>query len=605
MGACANRGIGPQGGPKDDVPPEIREEIPANGSTNWKGQRITLVFNEYVQLDNVSKNVLISPPMPHMPEVKAVGKHVTVTFPDSLRDNTTYTIDFGSAICDYREKNPIHGYRFAFSTGDQIDTLEAHGHVYRADNLNPVAGAVVGIQDVLDDAAFETKQFTRVAKTDSAGHFIIQNIHEGTYRYYGLMDMSNDNRYQPGEALAYTDDTIHPYLWEEERLDTIWTDRYDTTWVDTLISRIDTLRVIERVDEYIDTWAEPGNLVLWLFEEKNTRLFLQRAERKERYRIDITFGGGQRRMPTIEADWMDRARIEASNRLDTVCIWLTDTLLVQNDSLEMRLTYERTDSAYSLETVTDTLLLTYREPRVSDKVREANEKMQRERKLLITSNASTKFQVYDTLRIHFDYPTREVLSDRIRLYEKKDTLFHEVGIQLIPMDSIGRSFGVIAELKPEGMYELRCDSACATDVFNHTCDQTRFAIKLKALSDYSSVRVKILSSLGDYEGDVVVELLNEKDKVIQSHKAEDGVVLFRYIEDKSCYLRCYEDANSDGQWTTGDWAKKRQPERVFYYPKKLSMKANWDFEEVFDYTERPQLESKPKALVKIWNGTKK
>ncbi len=134
---CANRGIGPQGGPKDTIPPVVVKETPANGSNHFKDKKIEILFNEYLQLDNVQANLLVSPPQQVPPDVKAQGKKVVITMQEDLIDSTTYTLDFGNSICDYTEKNPIRGYQYAFTTGDRIDSLEVYGQVINAEDLNP------------------------------------------------------------------------------------------------------------------------------------------------------------------------------------------------------------------------------------------------------------------------------------------------------------------------------------------------------------------------------------------------------------------------------------------------------------------------------------
>ena len=146
LSGCANRGTGPQGGPKDSIPPTLIRETPVNGTVNFTGKSIVLQFDEYVQLNNVAENVLISPPQQTPPVVKAIGKRVMVTFEEPLRDSTTYTIDFGQAICDNNEKVPLGNYSFSFATGAQIDTLAMFGRVINAEDLNPVQGVVVGVQ---------------------------------------------------------------------------------------------------------------------------------------------------------------------------------------------------------------------------------------------------------------------------------------------------------------------------------------------------------------------------------------------------------------------------------------------------------------------------
>ena len=109
LASCANRGVGPQGGPKDTIPPVPLQSVPEQGALNFQGKCIEVSFNEYLQLDNIASNLLMSPPQQTPPDVKARGKKLIVTFQDTLRTNTTYTIDFGDAVCDYHEKPPATG----------------------------------------------------------------------------------------------------------------------------------------------------------------------------------------------------------------------------------------------------------------------------------------------------------------------------------------------------------------------------------------------------------------------------------------------------------------------------------------------------------------
>ena len=164
--ACANRGVGPQGGPKDETPPKMVKETPPNGTVDYHEKKIEITFDEYLQMNDVANQVLISPPQQRPPDVRAVGKKVTVTFDEDLRDSTTYTIDFGSSICDNNERNALKGYFYAFSTGPEIDTLQIGGLLINAENLNPVANVYVGIHQNHADSAFEKQPFTRIARTD-------------------------------------------------------------------------------------------------------------------------------------------------------------------------------------------------------------------------------------------------------------------------------------------------------------------------------------------------------------------------------------------------------------------------------------------------------
>ena len=153
--SCANPGR-PDGGPYDETPPKIVGTTPAEYSVNNVQQRITLMFDEYIRLNNAAEKVVISPPQLEQPEIRASGRKILIELRDSLRANTTYTIDFSDAIEDNNEGNPMESYAFVFSTGENIDTMEVSGKVLDASNLEPVKGILVGLHSNLEDSAFTT-----------------------------------------------------------------------------------------------------------------------------------------------------------------------------------------------------------------------------------------------------------------------------------------------------------------------------------------------------------------------------------------------------------------------------------------------------------------
>ena len=126
MYSCANM-ASPNGGPYDETPPKFISSLPAPNQTNYKGKKVEILFDELVQLDKPSENVIITPPQMQLPVIRAAGKKVVVELKDTLKENTTYTIDFTNSISDNNEKNVFENFSFAFSTGDVIDTLEVSG----------------------------------------------------------------------------------------------------------------------------------------------------------------------------------------------------------------------------------------------------------------------------------------------------------------------------------------------------------------------------------------------------------------------------------------------------------------------------------------------
>ncbi len=580
--SCANRGSGPQGGPKDTIPPTLLRETPLNGTCNFTGKTIVLQFDEYIQLNDVANNVLISPPQRTSPQVKAFGKRVTVSFEEDLQDSTTYTIDFGVAICDNNEKTPLGNYSFSFATGDHIDSLAMFGRVINAADLNPVQGVIVGVQSNLHDSAFATLPFTRIAKTDTAGLFGVLNMRGGDYRIYALRDVSRDYLYQPSEALAFTDEVFTPSLACDS--DSVW-------------------------------YHVPDTIVLKLFTENKQRHYFIRALRdKEQHYFTLLFSAPQDSLPTIvalrpdsispDSAWVDFTQYmlcQANPTNDTLVYWLTDSVAISMDTLRFAMTYKMSDSLYQLVDTTDTVQVVYRHPRMSQKALEAKQRRDASRTVELKSNASSKFDIYRSIEWRSTTPLKDYVTDSIHLVEKKDTLLLPVDFRLEPLDSVGLLFALHADLQPEHAYSLRIDSGAMHDIYGVTNNAFKAEYKLRSLDQYSTLTIKMTH----FDPLARIQVLDEKDKVIRELPAEPNGTRFEYLEAKSFYVRLYIDLDKNGQWTTGDWALKRQPEPVYYFSQKLTLRANWEFEEEFDHLAIPLLKQKPKALIQVDTGKKK
>ena len=554
LASCANRGIGPQGGPKDSTPPQPVKSVPENGAVNFQGKRIEVLFNENLQLSDIGANMMMSPPQQNPPDVKARGKKLIVQFQDSLRDSTTYTIDFGRAVCDYTEKNPLPGYAFSFSTGPTIDTLEVFGCVYDAETLNPLKGISVGIYANLEDSAFTSEPFLRIAKTDSVGQYRIGNIRPGQYRLYAVEDVSRDYRLTLGEAMAYAE---------------------------------------EIVDIQADTlphFMPP----LFLFKEHLPRLYLQRTLREKQHAITILFSSSPDSLPELRplSDSLNY-HITYSPHADTVTIWLTDSMSIKQDSLFIEARYRRTDSLSHLEWCTDTLRAIWRAPRMTDKQRAALLRKNKKRQLELKCNARQGFEVFDTLHITCSTPLASIDTAAIHVVEFTGPVTKPVPFSLFPTDTLPMTIGINVDWKPGVKYEVRLDSAALKDVYGVTHKPATYMLEIKNIEDYSTLRV----ILKPYLEHARLQLLSNRDKVLRELPASPEGTLFEYLKPDTYYLRLYIDADEDGQWTTGSWSEKRQPEQVYYFTTSISTKANWDFEEEWDYTATSQTQAKPVVLI--------
>ena len=339
---CARMGH-PDGGWYDDDPPVVIGSHPADQSTNVSAKKITIYFNEYIKLEDATNKVIVSPPQLEVPEIKEAGKRIVVELQDSLKANTTYTIDFSDAISDNNEGNPLGNYTYSFSTGDQIDTMEVSGYVLDASNLEPVKGILVGLYSDLADSAFKTKPMLRVSRTDSRGRFVIKGVAPGTYRSYALKDADGDFRLsQRSEMIGFNHETYTPSSKPDVRIDTIWRDSLH----------------IDALKQTPYTHFLPDDITLLAFTPVQTDRFLLKTERKDAEKISMFFTYGHPDLPVIKGLNFDADSafvIETREQQDTIHYWLRDTTLINQDTLRMEVTYMMTDSLGNLVSQTDTL----------------------------------------------------------------------------------------------------------------------------------------------------------------------------------------------------------------------------------------------------------
>ncbi len=179
----------PTGGEKDVTPPVLLSAVPENYQVNFSAGKIILTFNEYVQLTDVQKQVMISPPMNPAPQIELRKKSVIITFMDSLKSNTTYTMNFGNALTDFTEGNPVAGFQYVFSTGPVMDSLVISGIMKDALTLKPLKEALALVYDSgTADTSIGKVQPLYYARTNESGLFKVRNVRKGSYRLVGLDD---------------------------------------------------------------------------------------------------------------------------------------------------------------------------------------------------------------------------------------------------------------------------------------------------------------------------------------------------------------------------------------------------------------------------------
>lgn len=200
--SCAKRGS-ITGGEKDTIPPRLKVSIPANMSTNFKENEIKIVFDEYVKLKDVNKQLIISPPMNDAPIISptSASKQITIKIKDTLLENTTYSFNFGQSIQDNNEGNTFGQFKYIFSTGTYIDSLFLEGSIkdaFAKKTDNFVSVMLYEANEKFNDSTIYKEKPRYVTNTlDSLITFKLENLKAGDYYLIALTDKNGNNKFDP------------------------------------------------------------------------------------------------------------------------------------------------------------------------------------------------------------------------------------------------------------------------------------------------------------------------------------------------------------------------------------------------------------------------
>ena len=601
MASCAKMGQ-PDGGWYDETPPVIIKTTPQDKGVNINQKKIAIHFDEYIQIDNPTEKVVVSPPQMEQAEINAAGKKIEIELKDTLKPNTTYTIDFSDAITDNNENNPLGNYTYSFSTGDHIDTLEVAGYVLNAKDLEPIKGILVGLYSNLNDTAFTGEPMLRVSRTDSRGKFIIKGIAPGDYRIYALQDADNNYRFsQKGEQLAFTHDIITPTFKPDIRQDTLWR---DTLHIDS-IARVPYTHFL------------PDDITLRAFTETQTDRYLIKSERTEPDHFTFFFSYGDSLLPEIKGlnfDEREAFITEHSEKRDTVTYWLRDTMLVNQDTLRMELKYMATDTLGVLRLQTDTLDMLAKTPyekrmeQQADRYKEWKKKQDRAKKrgkpyetempaaalkpqYIVASEPDPDQNVIITMPA----PLAKADTSCIHLYSKHDTLWYRSPYVFRPKQGANRTYELLGEWRPGIEYSLEIDTMAFTDIYGKTSAPYKQGFKVRSEDSYATVLFEVA---GMKDTTIVVQLLSSSDEVVKEVSTDNGTAEFFYVKPGTYYARMFVDSNRNGEWDTGLYADDRQAETTYYYPEKLECKEKWDMTLTWNPTSRKPFMQKPLEITK-------
>ena len=516
---CAKRGS-PSGGPQDSIPPVLVNASPKLNSINFDSEEIRLTFDEWIKLDKVQDQLIISPPLEKSSyEIKpltGVTKKVFLKFLDSLSPETTYTVNFGNSIKDNNENNPLTFFSYTFSTGETIDSLYIRGNTkdaFSKDSDDFISLQLYRVDSLFNDSIVFQDKPTYISNTLDSTNYKFQNLKEGQYLLIALKDNNSDYLFNPlNDKIGFIDSLI-------------------TLPRDSIID----LKLFK--EEVNIVWDKPH----FINSEKIGFGFYGKLDTKK---IKI-----ESNIP----DSVNYAFIK-DKETDTLNLWLSKNSF---DSLNFSLIQ-------------------------SDTTKLTTVKFDRKKDSLIDS---LSFKAKTVNIIHFNESFK--ISSNIPLAKIEDSLItvRDIDSLKIPfstsinkrLDEIDISFDV----SPSDKYSIVIMPKAIRDIRGSNNDSIQYNVVSQTLEDYGNIFLDvILSNNSKY----ILQLIDSDMDVIREFKniESNSTYSFDYIVPGKYTFRLIEDLNNNGVWDTGDYLKKRQPEPVFYYTNELEVRANWDFNEIFD-----------------------
>ena len=591
---CANA-VAPTGGPKDEKPPVVVEAVPENHCINFNGKKIEITFDEYITLENANQNVLISPPLSEKPDIKLKNKTVVIKFKEDLASNTTYTINFGTAIKDLHEGNQFKDYVYSFSTGDHIDTLAIAGKVLNASDKKPVEDAYVSLyaadRDNLDSLPMTTIP-DYLTKTDKDGKFSLNGLADKKYLVFALKD-ANANLYfdLPNEEVAFLDTLVAASLLKMPKPPTADSIASDSTFLlndsiqpmktDSVV--IDSMEIKNTADSAIfetktATMYNPKalDLTLIMFTEVDSTQVLLEKKLIEEGLLRFVF-----RHPAKEAVVMTPETLPDSFNLVTIHSLEYDTIkwyFTPNvkDSLWVQVQYDTVindSSRYSLK---------FKEPG-------GNRRRKTEiKKLNVSNNLLNKVGLLpdNDLILKFSEP---IISYQMRdsAVFKHDTTVYYGKLAFEPADEYGMEYKLTTPFSADSSYSFEIPDSVFFGIRGRTNDVIKVDFHVLKEEEYGNIYITVVPPEGMKQ--VVVQLTNESGKVLKEQViTQKEEVVFEYLMPAKYKLRALLDADGNGKWSTGNYHRRTLPETILDYKDPLDLKAGWDIDlkEVWNLTHQ-------------------
>lgn len=531
--SCANI-VAPSGGPQDKTPPKLIKSQPEKNQSNFSGKEIILNFDEYIVLKDITNQLFISPPFENKPEVKVKGKALHLELKEDLIPNTTYIFNFGDAIADLHEGNPLSNFELVFSTGNSLDSMSYFGRVIDAFTSDPEKDALVMLYKKNYDSVPFLEKPMYISKTDSKGYFAFGNIENVPYKIVAINDINKNLKYnQYVEKIAFESDLVQP-VYVPRKIN-------DSTSSDT--------------SNYIKKMVDNGNsMILRTFMESSAKQKIIKTSFITNNQVILALQKPDKNIGIKGIDLSEKLFIPEWNEIhDTLVLWLLKDNI---DSIKIILS----------DNLNFTDSVTIKKTSFTKKAPLGNIKP--------SSNITPVFDYFNNIKLTFPYPLLN--TDSLSLILIEDSVI--IPIMAYSINKSKRIFQSERKLKQKADYQLIYGSRNIYDLNNNIPDSLRISFKTNGSEDFGNVLIDFIAK--DSTCQYIIQLIDEKNKVVEEKIIKgSSKVKFVNIRPGNYTLKAIADKNKNKMWDTGNYLLKIQPENTFLFPSKINVKANWDIEE--------------------------
>ena len=514
--SCANRGT-PSGGEYDRTPPVVLESNPENFTNNFTSSEINILFDEYIKIRNLQKELIISPPIDPLPEITPIGsasKDISIKGLDSLSPNTTYSFNFGESIEDNNEGNPFSNFKYVFSTGQYIDSLIIKGYVKDALEREVDEGINLLLYEVdesYNDSVVYIKKPKYMTKlVDSTSTFRLENLKTGKYLLIALKE----------------DESERDYIFQNTT-DKIGYARNFLSLPNDSIAEI-------------NIFKEDIPFNIKKAKQKSKNYFAFGYEGKiEDFKIDVL---------DVKEQILEN-RITKDRDSDTLNYWIKSSSKI--DSIKFLVT---------TQSQADTLKVNLRKTNVDS--------------LEIKSLQTSLLKFYEDLQLHANIPYSTIDPTKINVLDK-DSIRVPFSYEL---DTLNNIFKINISKSEDQSYSYELLPDAIKDFYGNTNDTLFYKLKTKTYDDYGNLRLTLKNAIAPMIVQLVSRVGEVKyEKYINTIEP----IEFTNIDAGKYYIRIIYDSNQNGQYDSGSFLERRMPERVSYFPEELDVRAGWDLIQEF------------------------